>query len=80
LHYPELIPEHLHKPLLHAPVLYDTEDDLFHYLKDLLTGKHDPLPKTSLQKINTHLDWSNRIDKFDAIFEQFLEMEITPAL
>ena len=32
LHYPELIPESLHKPLLHAPVLYDTEDDLFHYL------------------------------------------------
>lgn len=80
LHYPELIPENLHKPLLHAPVLYDTEDDLFHYMKDLLTAKNDPLPKTSLQNINTHLDWSNRIDKFDAIFEQFLEMEITPAL
>lgn len=80
LHYPELIPEGLHKPLLHAPVLYDTEDDLFHYLKDLLTGKNDPLPKKSLQNINKHLDWSQRISKFDAMFEEFLEIDITPAL
>lgn len=71
LHYPELIPENLHQPLLHAPVLYDTEDDLFHYLKDLLTGKTKPLPKTSLQNINKHLDWSKRIDEFDAMFEDF---------
>ncbi len=72
LHYPELIPENLHKPLLHAPVLYDTEDDLFHYLKDLLTGKTQPLPKTSLQSINKHLDWANRIDQFDKMFEKLL--------
>ncbi|HET6528065.1 MAG TPA: DUF3524 domain-containing protein [Balneolaceae bacterium] len=70
LHYPELIPESLHQPLLHAPVLYDTEDDLFHYLKDLLTGKTKPLPKTSLQNINKHLDWTERIDEFDAMFEE----------
>jgi len=29
LTYPELIPERLHKPLLHAPILYDDEDELF---------------------------------------------------
>ncbi len=80
LHYPELIPDSLHQPLLHAPVLYDSEDDLFHYLKDLLTNKTQPLPKASLQNINKHLDWSKRIDKFDAMFEEFREMEITPAL
>jgi glycosyltransferase involved in cell wall biosynthesis len=80
LHYPELIPESLHKPLLHAPVLYDTEDDLFHYLKDLLTGENNSLPKKSLQNINSHLDWTKRIDKFDAMFEEFLEIEIMPAL
>ena len=80
LHYPELIPDSLHKPLLHAPVLYDTEDDLFHYLKDLLMGKTDPLPKASLQNINNHLDWSNRIGKFDTMFEEFLEIDIQPAL
>ncbi len=80
LHYPELVPDHLHYPLLHAPVLYDTEDDLFHYLKDLLTHEVQPLPKTSLQKINNHLDWSNRINKFDAMFEEFAEIEIKSAL
>ena len=80
LHYPELIPESLHKPLLHAPVLYDTEDDLFHYLKDLLTGESKPLPKSSLQKINKHLDWSERIDEFDRMFEECSDMEIDSSL
>lgn len=80
LHYPELIPKGLHSPLLHAPVLYDTEDDLFHYLKDLLTGVTQPLPKASLQNINKHLDWSKRIDKYDLMFEECLQMDIKPAL
>lgn len=70
LHYPELIPDSLHRPLLHSPVLYDTEDDLFHYLKDLLTGVSQPLPKSSLQSINRHLDWSRRIDTFDSLLEE----------
>jgi len=80
LHYPELIPESLHKPLLHAPVLYDSEDDLFHYLKDLLTGETKPLPKSSLQNINKHLDWSNRINEFDTMFEEFSRLKISSAL
>ena len=71
LHYPELIPESLHKPLLHAPVLYETEDDLFNIMKDLLTGKTQPLPKASLQNINKHLDWSRMIDGYDDLFEEF---------
>lgn len=70
LHYPELIPEALHRPLLHAPVLYDTEDDLFKVLKEILTGKSSVLPKTSLQKINRHLDWSRMITTYDDLFEQ----------
>ncbi len=80
LHYPELIPESLHDPLLHAPVLYETEDDLFHYLKDLLTGETQPLPKSSLQNINKHLDWSSRIAKYDEMFEEFAGLKINPAL
>jgi glycosyltransferase involved in cell wall biosynthesis len=73
LHYPELIPESLHKPLLHAPVLYDTEDDLFRSLKDLLTGVTKPLPKSSLQNINKHLDWKEMIERYDALFDQLKE-------
>ncbi len=80
LHYPELIPDSLHKPLLHAPILYDSEDDLFHYLKELLTGETQPLPKSSLQNINRHLDWSERIEQFDRLFEKSLDMEIAPSL
>lgn len=80
LHYPELIPQSLHKPLLHAPVVYETEDDLFHYLKDLLTKKSQPLPKDTLQNINKHLDWSERIEEYDAMLEEFREIKITSAL
>ena len=69
LHYPELIPDSLHKPLLHAPVLYETEDDLFRVMKNLLTGEVKPLPKSSLQNINKHLDWKKRIGEFDSLFE-----------
>lgn len=73
LHYPELIPDTLHNPLLHAPVIYDTEDDLFRCLKDLLTGKTKPLPKSSLQNINKHLDWKEMIDRYDALFNRLKE-------
>lgn len=69
LHYPELIPESLHKPLLHAPVLYNTEDELFLHLKDLLSGKTKPLPKASLQNIVKQLDWNKHIKSFDKLFE-----------
>jgi glycosyltransferase involved in cell wall biosynthesis len=73
LHYPELIPASLHKPLLHAPVIYETEDDLFKHLKDLLTGKTKPLPKPSLQNINRHLDWESMVNRYDSLFEELKE-------
>ena len=75
LHYPELIPDSLHKPLLHAPVLYETEDDLFKNLKDLLTGVTQPLPKTSLQNINKHMDWSRMIERYDELFDELRKTE-----
>ncbi len=73
LHYPELIPASLHKPLLHAPVIYDTEDDLFKSLKALLTGITKPLPKSSLQNINRHLDWGKMVNRYDSLFEELRE-------
>lgn len=72
LHYPELIPEPLHQPLLHSPVIYEDEDQLFYYLKSLLEGKTKPLPKATLQGINKHLDWSNTASKFDHLFEEMV--------
>jgi glycosyltransferase involved in cell wall biosynthesis len=76
LHYPELIPKALHNPLLHAPVLYETEDQLFQYLKDLLTGETRPLPKTSLQNVNKHLDWSRKVHEYDALFDDLVNVEV----
>lgn len=73
LHYPELIPKSLHKPLLHSPVLYENEDELFHHLRELLRGNVKPLPKPTLQNINKHLDWRHSIKRFDTMFEEIVE-------
>lgn len=70
LTYPEMIPKPLHNPLLHAPTLFNDEDHLFKILKGILTGESKALPKTSLQNINRHLDWSIMIHKYDALFEE----------
>jgi len=70
LHYPELIPKSLHHPLLHSKILYEDEDQLFYLLKNLLTNHTKPLPKSSLQLINRHLDWKVRSCDFDALFEE----------
>jgi glycosyltransferase involved in cell wall biosynthesis len=72
LHYPELIPDSLHAPLLHAPVLYDNEDELFQYLKNLLQNKTKALPKATLQNINKQLDWSRMCKKYDRLFEKLV--------
>lgn len=69
LHYPELIPKSLHSPLLHAPILYNTEDELFKHLKSILMKQTKPLPKASLQNINKHLDWKLKIKEYDELFE-----------
>ena len=76
LHYPELIPDALHEPLLHSGILYDDEDQLFYMLKNLLTKATKPLPKNSLKKVNEHLDWSVRYREFDALFEEMLNLKM----
>ena len=72
LTYPEIIPQNLHKPLLHAPVFYNNADELFHAMKDLLTGDTKVLPKSSLRSINKNLDWSRMIYKYDQLFESMV--------
>jgi len=69
LHYPALIPDHLHQPLLHAPVLYESEDHLFSILRDILSGETKCLPQETLQKINRHLDWKKMAANYDGFFE-----------
>ncbi len=71
LSYPELIPENLHQPLLHAPILYDTEEELFTILKEMLTGEEHPLPARTLRGIVAHLDWSVHVAQYDALIESF---------
>ncbi|KPQ00590.1 MAG: Glycosyltransferase [Bacteroidetes bacterium HLUCCA01] len=70
LTYPELVPQSLREPLLHAPVFYDNEDDLFKKLRKLLNGESRPLPLASLRNINAHLDWSQHILEFDELFDR----------
>ncbi|MDX1531001.1 MAG: DUF3524 domain-containing protein, partial [Rhodothermales bacterium] len=69
LTYPELIPERLHRPLLHAPVLYDSEDDLFEVLRRILTGEDQPLPESVLREIPERLAWPEQVRAYDALFE-----------
>lgn len=70
LSYPELIPETHHRPLLHAPVLYDDDDELFEVLRDILEGEERPLPAETLRKIPAPLDWDQHVENYDALFEE----------
>ena len=69
LTYPELIPKALHHPLLHAPILYDSEDDLFEILRRILTGKERPLPESVLAEIPEPLAWPEQVVAYDALSE-----------
>jgi len=70
LTYPELIPASLHEPLLHAPVFYEGEDDLFKKMKRLLDHKVKPLPPATLKSINRHLDWHTHVLEIDQNLEK----------
>ncbi|MGD8415156.1 MAG: DUF3524 domain-containing protein [Candidatus Latescibacterota bacterium] len=69
LTYPEMIPKHLHQPLLHAPVLYEDDEQLFEILRSILQAEQRPLPHDTLRGIPEHLDWREQVKKFDALFE-----------
>ena len=73
LTYPELIPERLHHPLLHAPVLYDSEDQLFETLRAILRGDAHPLPVDVLREVPADLAWPIKASRFDALFEEVEE-------
>lgn len=70
LSYPELIPEALHRPLLHAPVLYNDEEELFRILGDILTGEERPLPLQTLKRIPERLDWRTHVAAYDDLLEE----------
>ena len=72
LTYPELVPESLHRPLLHAPVLYDDEADLFATLRRLLDGADLPLPADVLRRIPAPLAWPVHAPRFDALFDEMV--------
>ena len=73
LTYTELIPESLHEPLLHAPVFYEDEDDLYRKMRRLLLNRVKPLPKRTLKNINRHLDWQRNCRKMDDLLEQVIK-------
>ncbi len=69
LTYPELIPERLHRPLLHAPILYEDENELFEILRRVLTGEEHPLPPPVLRAIPEALAWPEQIRAYDTLFD-----------
>jgi glycosyltransferase involved in cell wall biosynthesis len=70
LSYPELIPETHHRPLLHAPLLYEDQDALFEILRDILAGEERPLPPETLREMPARLDWPAHISVFDEVFDE----------
>lgn len=70
LSYPELIPDSLHRPLLHAPILYSDEDELFSILCSILSGEEKPLPVSTLKGVSAHLEWSSHVSRYDELFER----------
>lgn len=77
LTYPELIPERLHKPLLHAPVLYEDEDHLFEILCSILDGKEPRLPGDVLREVTAELAWPQQVASYDALFESLGALKVT---
>jgi len=73
LSYPELIPESLHRPLLHAPILYKDEDELFSIMANILSGDERPLPVSTLKGISAHLEWSKHVSHYDDLLEKVTE-------
>ena len=71
LSYPELIPTSLHKPLLHAPSMYQDEEQLFKIMYRMLKGEEKPLPIETLHEICEHLDWRNHIKQYDDLLGSF---------
>ena len=70
LSYPELIPEMLHRPLLHAPTLYEDEEALFKTMYKILKQEEKPLPVESLREVGNHLDWREHVRHYDELFER----------
>jgi glycosyltransferase involved in cell wall biosynthesis len=70
LTYPELVPERLHRPLLHAPILYDDEDELFETLRRILTGQDRTLPRSVLREISEPLAWPSQAPRYDALLAE----------
>ena len=73
LSYPELIPSTLHKPLLHAPVLYEDEEELFRILSSILKGEERPLPPSTLRSILEPLDWPEHVAHYDQLLEEIAQ-------
>ncbi len=79
LSYPELIPETHHRPLLHAPILYDDADHLFAVLRSILQREERPLPPDTLRQMPAPLDWGAHAADYDDLFETVVEQPLTPA-
>jgi glycosyltransferase involved in cell wall biosynthesis len=74
LSYPELIPKSLHSPLLHAPVLYEDDDELFAIMSRVLKGEERPLPVATLRRVPEHLEWTKHISRYDDLLSSVAKL------
>jgi len=79
LSYPELIPDTHHRPLLHAPILYEDDDQLFQVMRSILNGDERTLPPPTLRKIPQRFDWKTHVANYDAAFEAMTAKRATIA-
>lgn len=80
LSYPELIPESLQKPLLHAPILYEDEDQLFDILGRIMKGEERPLPVSTLRGIPQPMDWRQHVHAYDELLEDVVHAKTAVAV
>ena len=67
LSYPELIPSGLHRPLLHAPVLYEDDEELYAIMQAILRKEERLLPLPTLRSMVERLDWSTHVGHYDTL-------------
>ena len=64
---------------MHAPVLYEDEEDLFQIMVEILKGRERPLPPSTLRSILEPLDWPAHVANYDQMLEEVVQARASVA-
>ncbi len=70
LSYPEIVGSPERPPVGEAPILYETEEQLYQALASLLSGKTEMLSRSRLRSLVARFDWKTRAPEFDAMLDR----------